>query len=328
MPVAGLISKVAAVLAAVSAVSSAAFAQGVFPSRPITLVVPYSAGGGHDAMARVVAERLSARFGQNVLVDNKPGANGMIGAEYVSRAAADGYTLLFASPAEIVIAPSAYKAMRYDPAKDLVPVTLAGITPLVLVANPALGVKSVSELIALAKRKPNILSFGTSGNATSQHLAGVWLNNLAGIDLLHVPYKGAGPATNDVLGNTIPLAIVGMAPVLPHIRSGRLVALAVMTPERVSFAKDIPTVAETPGLKNYTVSHWMGVFMPPRTPPELVERMQKEFAAVLTNADVRDRLHAMGIDPVGNSSAEFRDFLGADRDRFTTMFRLTGLSPE
>ena len=322
------LSKIACVVLGAFALCGAASAQGAFPARPVTLVVPYSAGGGHDAMARIVAERLTARLGQTVLVENKPGANGMLGAEHVTRAAADGYTLLFASPAEVVIAPNAYKSMRYDPAKDLVPVTLAGITPLVIVAHPSAGVKTLPELIALARRQPNTLSFGTSGNATSQHLAGAWLNSMAGIDLLHVPYKGAGPATNDVLGGTIPLAIVGMAPVLPHIRSGKLVPIAVLTPERVSFAKDVPTVAESPGMKGYEVSHWMGVFMPARTPRERVERMQKEIAAVLSAPEVRERLLGMGIDPVGNTPAEFRDFLAADRERFQKMFRLSGLSPE
>jgi tripartite-type tricarboxylate transporter receptor subunit TctC len=309
------------------AAAPTALAQ-AWPSQKITMVVPFSAGGGHDAMARICAERLATQLGQPVIVENRAGANGMVGADFVARAAPDGYTILFSSPAEIVIAPSAYKNMRYDPEKDLIPVTLAATTPLVLVANPSLGVHTLPELIALAKRKPGTLSFGTAGNGSSQQLAGVWLNELAGIDLQHVPYKGAGPATNDVLGGTIPLAIVGMAPVLPHIKAGKLIALAVMTPERVPFARDVPTVAETPGLAGFTASHWMGIFLPAHTPQPIVDQLQQAFAAVLKMPDVRDKLLGMGIVPVGDTPAEFKAFLEADRARFAKMYKLTGLTPE
>lgn len=313
--------------AALAFAAAGAGAQG-YPARTVTLVVPYAAGGGHDAMARIVAERLTARLGQTVLVDNKPGANGMLGAEFVSRAAPDGYTFLFASPAEIVISPTAYKSMRYDPFKDLAPVTLAGMTPLVVVANPSVGVKSMAELIALAKNKPGKLSFGTAGNASSQHLAGALLNNMAGIDLQHIPYKGAGPATNDVLGGQIPFAIVGMAPVLGHIRAGKLVPLAITQSKRASWYPELPTVSETPGLEGFEATHWMGVFAPARTPPEIVKRMQAEIAAVLAVPETKARLINMGIEPVANTPAEFHDFLVADRDRFARMFKLTGLKPE
>lgn len=314
-------------IACLAAASTLAAAQG-FPNKPITLVVPYAAGGGHDAMARVLAERLSARIGQTVLVDNKAGANGMLGAEFVTRAAPDGYTLLFSSPAEIVISPTAYKTMRYDPTKDLTPVTLAGMTPLVVVANPSTNVKNMAELIALAKAQPGKLSFGTAGNASSQHLAGALLNNMAGIDLQHIPYKGAGPATNDVLGGQIPFAIVGMAPVLGHIRAGKLVPLAVTQSTRLSWFPGLPTVGETAGLKGFEATHWMGVLAPGNTPPEIVSKLHSEIAAVLNVPETRARLISMGIEPVANTPAEFRAFLVADRERFARMYRLTGLAPE
>ena len=313
--------------ACLAAFSTLAAAQ-VFPAKPITLVVPYAAGGGHDAMARIVAERLQARVGQTVLVENRAGANGMLGAEYVTRAAADGYTLLFASPAEIVISPTAYKAMRYDPFKDLTPVTLAGMTPLVVVAHPSTNLKSMAELIAMAKAQPGKLSFGTSGNASSQHLAGALLNNMAGIDLQHIPYKGAGPATNDVLGGQIPLAIVGMAPVLKHIKAGKLVPLAVTQAARPGWYAQLPTVGETPGLKGFEATHWMGVLAPANTPADVVAKLQSDIAAVLNVPETRARLIGMGIEPVANTPAEFRAFLAADRERFARMYRLTGLTPE
>jgi tripartite-type tricarboxylate transporter receptor subunit TctC len=299
-----------------------------YPSRSITLLVPYSPGGGHDAMARMVAERLAAKTGQTVLVDNKPGANGMLGAELATRAAPDGYTLLFASPAEIVISPTVYKSMRYDPAKDLVPVTLAGMTPLVVVANPAVGVRTIPELIAAVRAQPGKFSFGTAGNASSQHLAGALLNNMAGIDMQHVPYKGAGPATNDVVAGQIPVAIVGMAPVMGHIKAGKLVPLAVTLGERPAWLPHIPTVAESPGLKGFEATHWMGVFAPAGTPPDIVQKAQSEFSAVLNAPEMRARLINAGIEPVGNTPAEFRTFLAADKQRFARMFALTGLSPE
>ena len=315
--------------AAVAAMSiaPAALGQGA-GTKVVTLVVPYAPGGGHDTMARLLAEQLGKRFSQTVIVENKPGANGMIGAEYVARAAPDGRTILFASPAEIVIAPSAYKSMRYDWTKDLAPVTLAGITPLVVVANPSIGVKTLPELIAYAKAHPNKLAFGTAGNASSQHLAGEWLNNLAGIDLLHVPYKGAGPATTAVLGGEIPFVIVGMAPVLPHIKAGKLVPIAVTTKSRVAWANDVPTVAETPGMVGFEVSHWMGVFVPAQTPAAVVSQLQSEFAAVLKTPETRAKLVAVGIDPVGDSPTEFKAFLVAEQERFSKMYKLAKLSPE
>lgn len=313
--------------AALALVASTAGAQ-VWPARTVTLLVPYAPGGGHDAMARIVAERLSARWGQTVVVDNKAGANGMIGAEAVTRAQPDGYTLLFASPAEIVIAPTAYKSMRYDPVKDLLPVTLAGMTPLVVVANPAVGVKSMPELIAKVKANPGKFSFGTAGNASSQHLAGELLNNMAGIDLVHIPYKGAGPAVNDVVGGQTPLAIVGMAPVMGHLKSGKLVALAVTQSERAAFAADLPTVSETPGLRGFEATHWMGVFAPAKTPDDVVQKAQAAIREVVTAPDVKARLLSMGIEPVGSAPADFKAFLAADRERFARMYKLTGLTPE
>lgn len=299
-----------------------------YPSRTVTLLVPYAPGGGHDAMARIVAEKLGPRLGQTVVVENKPGAAGMIGTEQVVRAAPDGYTLLFSSPAEIVVAPSVYKTMRYDPVKDLTPITQVGDTPLVLMAHPSVGVKTVAELIAKAKREPGKLSFGTAGTGSSQHLAGAWINNLAGIDLQHVPYKGAGPATNDLLGGNVPLGILGMAPVLKHIQAGRIVALAVMTPKRVDWARDTPTVAETPGMEGFQANHWMGLLGPAGMPPEVVAKLQAEVAAVLAMPEVRDRLRGLGIDPVGSGTEDFRRFLAEERERFAKMFKLTGLKQE
>ena len=316
------------VFALVAALAGGDALAQAYPSKTVTLLVPYAPGGGHDAMARIVAEKLGPRLGQTVVVENKPGAAGMIGTEQVVRAAPDGYTLLFSSPAEIVVAPSVYRTMRYDPVKDLTPITQVGDTPLVLMAHPSVGVKTVAELIAKAKKEPGKLSFGTAGTGSSQHLAGAWINNLAGIDLQHVPYKGAGPATNDLLGGNVPLGILGMAPVLKHIQAGRIVALAVMTPKRVDWARDTPTVAETPGMEGFQANHWMGLLGPAGMPPEVVAKLQAEVAAVLAMPEVRERLRGLGIDPVGSGTEDFRRFLAEERERFAKMFRLTGLKQE
>lgn len=316
-----------AALAALAAMPAAALAQ-AWPTKAVTLVVPYAPGGGHDTMARIVAEKLSPRLGQPVIVENKPGGGGMVGTELVTKAPADGHTLLFSSPAEIVIAPSVYKAMRYDPVKDLTPITQVGDTPLVLMAHPGQGVKTLAELIAKAKKEPGKLSYGTAGNASSQHLAGAWINNLAGIDLAHIPYKGAGPATNDLLGGQVPYAILGMAPVMQHIKAGRITALAVMTPKRLAWAPDIPTVAETPGMAGFQANHWMGLLGPANLSPEIVAKLQSEVAAVLAMPEVAERLRGIGIDPVGSKTADFRKFLAEERERFAKMFKLSGLQPE
>jgi len=299
-----------------------------WPSKGITMVVPFEAGGGHDAMARIVAEGLTARLGQAVIVTNKPGASGMIGAELVSRAAPDGYTILFASPSEVVNAPIVNKTMRYDPDKVLAPVTLAGTSPIVIVAWPGTGLKSISDLIAKAKAQPGSMSFGTAGNMGSNRLAGELLAKMAQVDLMHLPYKGASLAINDVLSGQIPLAIVGIAPVMSHITAGKLVPLATTQSNRVAWATDVPAVQETPGLTNFEAVHWMGVFLPAKTPQDVIERLQQHIAAVLREPERRSRLVGLGIDPVGSTPAEFKAFLVADRERFLRMFQASGLKPE
>jgi tripartite-type tricarboxylate transporter receptor subunit TctC len=294
----------------------------------VTLVVPFAPGGGHDAVARILAPRLAEKLGQSVIVENRPGANGMIGADQVVNAKPDGNTILLASPAETVIAPSLYKSMKYNPFTDLAPVTLADTTPVVIVANPASGIRTLADLIAAAKRSPGTLAYGTPGEGSSQHLGGAWLSHLTGIKLVHVPYKGAGPATNDVVAGHIPLAIVGMAPVLPFIKSGKLNAVAVTSPERVTWAADVPTVAETPGMAGYAVSHWVGIMVPAKTPVDIVQRLQAEFAAVLKEPEMRARLTEIGCDPAGDSTAAFKKFLAAERRRFEEMYKFSGLTPE
>lgn len=312
-------------LAMVAASAPAALrAQG----KTTAIIVPFAPGGGHDAMARILAPALSEKLGHTVIVENKPGANGMLAADMVAHGKPDGSMVLLSSPAEIVIAQSLYRKMKYDPFVDLLPVSLAGTTPIAIVAHPSVGVHTVPELIAAAKKAPNGLAYGTPGEGSSQHLAGAWLAERTGAKLLHVPYKGAGPATNDVVAGHIPLAIVGMAPVLPFIKSGKLVAVAVTSRTRVTWAPDVMTVAETPGLEGFEAGHWEGVMVPKGTPTETVETLYRACAAVLGTADIRNRLREIGIDPAGTSPAEFAAFLRDERTRFARMFTYTGLQPE
>lgn len=328
----GVTRRSAVLLAALLSTNALVSGFGAAAQQPakgvVTLVVPFSPGGGHDAVARVLAPRLAEKLGHSVIVENRPGANGMIAADLVANAKPDGSTILLASPAETVIAPSLYKSMKYNPFTDLAPVTLADTTPVVIVANPATGIRTMADLIAAAKRGPDGLAYGTPGEGSSQHLGGAWLSHLAGIKLVHVPYKGAGPATNDVVAGHIPLAIVGMAPVLPFIKSGKLNAIAVTSPERVSWAADVPTVAETPGMVGYAVSHWVGIMVSAKTPSEIVQRLQADFAAVLKEPEVRTRLTEIGCDPVGDTTAAFKVFLAAERRRFEEMYKFSGLTPE
>ncbi|MGH6611836.1 MAG: tripartite tricarboxylate transporter substrate binding protein [Burkholderiaceae bacterium] len=312
-------------LGAASALLPSAMAQS---GKTVTIVVPFAAGGGHDFTARLLAERLTQRMSQQVIVENRAGANGMIGAEHVAKSAPDGTTILLASPAEVVISQSLYKSMRYDPLRDLAPVTLAGVTPLVIAAHPSVQAKTLEELIALAKRPGSKLGFGTAGTGSSQHLAGAWLNSLAGIDLIHVPYKGAAPAVNDLLGGQIPLAIVGMAPLIAHIKAGKLNAIAVTTKQRVGWFPSVPAVAEAAGLKDFEVSHWMGVLVPAKTPPDIVARLNREFVAVLEMPDVKQTLLQQGVEPVGNTPQQFGAFLASEQKKFAELVKLSGVTPE
>lgn len=294
----------------------------------VTIIVPFAAGGGHDFTARLLAERLTQRMGQQVIVENRAGANGMIGAEHVAKSAPDGTTILLASPAEVVISQSLYKSMRYEPLRDLAPVTLAGVTPLVIAAHPSVQAKTLEELIALAKRPGSKLGFGTAGTGSSQHLAGAWLNSLAGIDLIHVPYKGAAPAVNDLLGGQIPLAIVGMAPLIAHIKAGKLNAIAVTTKQRVGWFSSVPAVSETAGLGDFEVSHWMGVLVSAKTPPDVVARLNREFVSVLAMPDVKQILLQQGVEPVGNTPQQFGAFLASEQKKFAELVKLSGVTPE
>jgi len=298
-----------------------AAAADAWPSRAVRVIVPYPAGGGVDFVSRLVAQKLSEKTGQSFVVENRSGASGLIGADAVAKSAPDGYTLLIASPAEVLVGAIAGQRAPYDARRDLLPVTLVGETPLVIAVNPAVPVQSVAELVDQAKAGKLQLSYGTPGNGSSHHFAGESLNLIAGTSILHVPYKGAAPAISDLLGNQIPMGISGMPPVVPHWKSGKLRVLAVTSQKRSPAMPDVPAMSEFPGFENYRFTNWMGMYLPAGTPPAIVDELAADVAEIARQADTRDRLMEQGVEPVGNTPAEFAGFLDDERQRYETIAR-------
>ena len=292
-----------ALFATAALACSAALAQD-YPTKPVRLIVPFSPGGVADTSARVAAEKLSVRLGQQVTVENRPGASGNIGTEAVAKAAPDGYTLLLGFDGTMVINPWVFPKLPFDTLKDFAPVTKLGDATLILVAHPSVPVKDVQELIAYAKQKPGTLSYGTSGTGGTPHLAGELLNQRAGIDLTHVPYKGGGQAIGDVVGGQIPLVYTAIATAQQYVKSGKLKGLGVSGAKRSSSLPEVPTFVES-GLSGFVVDSWVGVLAPAKTPQPIIDKLQRELAAVLADPSVKERYAVLGIEPVGNRPDEF-----------------------
>ncbi len=278
--------------------ASVALAQ-AYPSKAIRIVVPFPPGGSTDILARIVGQKLTAAWGQQVIIDNKPGAGGTLGAAEVARSAADGYTLLMGA-VHHTIATSVYPKLAYDFQKDFAPVTVLAIVPNVLVLNPAVPAKSVKELIVYAKANPGKLTYGSAGMGTAHHLIGEQFNLLAGVEILHVPYKGSAPAVADLVGGQVSIMYDTVASALPHIKAGKLRALAVATPKRSSALPDVPTIAEA-ALPGFEVTTWFGLLGPAKTPKEIVTQLNNEIVKILNMPDVRQRLAESGAEPVGNT---------------------------
>jgi tripartite-type tricarboxylate transporter receptor subunit TctC len=272
-----------------------------FPAKPITLVVPFAPGGPTDAMARTLAA--AVKIGQPVIVENRAGAGGNLGAEAVARAAADGHTLLFGTSGPLAINVSLYKKIGYDPVKSFAPVMQIGHLPNVLVVNPGIPAKTVKELIAYGKANPGKLSYASSGNGASSHLAGVLFNNLAGTDFAHIPYKGTGPALNDLLGGQVAMTFTDVLTALPHIKSGKLRALGVTTKERSQALPEVPTIAEQ-GIAGFDVSVFFGLVAPAGTPKDVIDKLNQGFADALKQPEVRKTLLAQGLEFAPTTSPE------------------------
>ncbi len=287
-----------------------------YPSRPIRVIVPSQAGGGADIVARLVGQKLAERWSQPVIVDNRIG---VVGAEAAAQAPADGYTVLFTTSA-LSVRESVYRKLSYSTLRDFAAVTQVLSQSNVLVVHPAVPVRTVQELIALAKAKPGELNFGTGGNGTSNHLAGELLRIMAGIDVLHVPYKGVPQALNDTLAGRMQFAFGSPMSVLPHVKQGRLRMLAVTTPRRARALPDVPTVAES-GVPGYEFTAWMGVLAPKATPPEVVRKFQQDAARELFAPDLEQRISADAAEPVASTPADFAAFLKADLARWARVVK-------
>jgi tripartite-type tricarboxylate transporter receptor subunit TctC len=296
----------------------------IYPTRPIHLVVPSSAGAGvTDIMARLVARHLSARIGQQIVIDNRPGASGILGSEVVSRAAPDGYTLLIAN-VSLVVNPFLYPKMPYDPLTDFTPVTMVNSAPLLLVVHPSIAAKSVTELIAYAKSHPGQLNYGSGGLGSTPYLAAELFKSISGIDVLHVPYKGGAPALSDLVGGQLSFMIENMPGTMPYVMAGTLRAMAITSPQRSPLAPELPTMIEA-GVPGYEMSGWNGIFAVKGTPPEIVARLHSELAKILRSPQVRRELIALGAEPVGDTPDEFGAFLKADMARWGKIIQEKGI---
>jgi tripartite-type tricarboxylate transporter receptor subunit TctC len=295
-----------------------------YPTRPIHIMVPSSPGAGvTDIMARLVGQHLSARIGQQIVIDNRPGASGILGSEVVSRAAPDGYTLLVAN-VSLVVNPFLYPKMPYDPLKDFVPVTMINSAPLLLVVHPSIPAKSVTELIAFAMSHPGQLNYGSGGLGSTPYLAAELFKSLAGIDVVHVPYKGGAPALSDLVGGQLTFMIENMPGTMPYARAGNLRALAITSPQRTELAPELPTMAEA-GVPGYEISGWNGLFAAKGTPPDIVARLHSEVTKILRTPEVRQELATLGAEPVGDTPDEFAAFLRADAARWGKIIQEKGI---
>jgi tripartite-type tricarboxylate transporter receptor subunit TctC len=313
-------------LACLSVLAGPAPAQSDYPSRPVRIVVPSPGGGGTDIIARALAQHLSKAMGQQFYVENRSGAGNMIGIESVARAAPDGATLLFV-PSTLALNSVLYKKVTYDPVRDFAPITLAATTSNVLVVNTSLPVKSLADLIALAKQKPGELTYGTPGIGTSPHMSMELLKSMAGIELRHIPYRGTAPAVTDVISGQIAVTFANALTARPQVEAGNVRALAVSGPKRIEALPDIPPVAEA-GVPGYEAMQWYGLLAPAGTPPEILTRLNAEVTKALGTADMKEKLATDGAEAVGTTSAAFAAFITSELDKWTRVARAANIQPQ
>jgi len=302
----------------------AAFAQ-PFPSKPVRIIVPFSPGGVADSSARVISDKLGARLGQSVVVENRPGASGNIGTQQVAAAAPDGYTLLLGFDGTMVVNPHVYAKLPFDTLRDFAPVTKLGDATLILVAHPSVPAKDLREFLTIAKTQN--FSYGSAGTGSTPHLAGELLAQRTGIALTHVPYKGGGQAMGDVVGGQIPLVFTAIATAQQFVRSGKLKGLGVSSARRSGSLPEVPTFVES-GLEGFVVDSWVGILAPAKTPPPVVARLQKEIAAVLAEPETRERYATLGIEPVANAPDQFAEQIRADLARWEKVVKQAGIRIE
>ena len=304
----------------------AALAQS-YPTRPIKLIVPYAPGGPGDILGRLMAQKLTDGLGQPVVVDYRPGAGGTIGTEAVARSPADGYTLLIAANGALAINVTLLKTLPYDPLRDLTPVIHVATVPLILTVHPSVPARTVGELIALLKAKPNSYAFASAGNGTPQHLAGELFKSVTGVSMVHVPYKGTVPAVNDLVAGQVPLALENITGVLPHVRSGRLRALAIAASTRSSLLPEVPTMSEA-GVPGFEASAWFGIMAPTGTPQAIVDRLNALMAKALDTPELKQRLAGLGSDPVHGSPDAFGAFIQSEIVKWGKVVKESGATAE
>jgi tripartite-type tricarboxylate transporter receptor subunit TctC len=312
----------ALVVHALAAFALGAAAQG-YPAKPVRIVNPFAPGGATDQLARLMAQKLTESWGQTVVVENRPGASGAIGMEAVAKSAADGYTLAIATQTTQAANPALYAKLPYDPARDFAPLTLAGSTPLALMVQPALGVTDLNGLIAYLKANPGKLTYASGGNGTSQHLATELLKSMTGTFIVHIPYKGAGPALTDFLGGQTNIMFDNLPTALPHVKSGKVRALAVSTAQRSALAPELPTLAES-GLPGFDLATWFAFYAPAATPREVTGKVAGDMQRVLAQRDVRDRLLGVGVDVVGSTPEELARFQRVEQEKWAKIVRDSG----
>jgi len=298
--------------------ATGAMAQ-AWPSKPISLIVPFPAGGTTDVLARALAEKLTLSLGQTVIVESKPGAGATLGADYVAKARPDGYTLLVGA-VHHTIASSVYKKLPYDFQKDLAPITTIALVPNVLVVNASTPVNNVAELVALLKARPGAYNYGSNGNGTAQHLIGTQFENMTGTDFGHIPYKGSGPLATDLLGGQITMSFDTVTPVLPHIKAGKLRALAVTTARRSSALPDVPTLDEA-GLKGFNIGTWFGVLAPVATPKDVLARLNAEMVKVIQSPEFRKRMDEIGAEAIGDSAEHMAQQIRSETEKFAKLVK-------
>jgi tripartite-type tricarboxylate transporter receptor subunit TctC len=308
------------ILALVTLLASlAAFGQS-YPTKPIRLIVPFAAGGGNDNVARLVGKHLSDSLGQQLVIDNRPGAGGVLGAELAAKSAPDGYTLFLGGVGSHAINPNLNEHLPYDPIKDFVPIVLLASAPLILVVHPSVPAGSIREFSALARSKPGRLNYASNGNGSSSHLAAVMFEAMAGVKMVHVPYKGLSPALTDLLSDRVQLMFSSVVAIQPHVKAGKLRGLAMTGSKRLSSIPELPTLAES-GLPGYEASSWYGVLAPAGTPKEVVARLNAEMVKALDQPEVRNSLLAEGAEPIGGTPEQFAAHIRSEKERLGKLIR-------
>jgi tripartite-type tricarboxylate transporter receptor subunit TctC len=302
-----------------------AYSQDAWPTRPVRMILPFPPGGGTDILGRLIAERLSAGIGQPVVTENRGGAGGNVGAEAAARSAPDGYTIVLVAPS-LAISPTLYSKINYDPVKDFAPISLVATVPNVMVTQPSLP-GQLQEFIAFVKAKPGALNFGSGGAGTSNHLAGELFNIVTGARLVHVPYKGVNLAMQDVLAGNVHLVFIGIPAAAPHIKAGKLRALAVVAPQRSSALPDVPTVAEA-GLRDFEVTTWYGILAPAGTPQSVVRRLNAELVKIMHAPEMKEKLTATGTEPLTSTPEEFAAYIKREIAKWGDVIRKAGVKAD